>query len=412
MVNVKNDFPIFRNNKGLVYLDSAATSQKPQSVIDAINNYYETYNSNIHRGIYPIAEKATQAVEDVRKKVARFINVQDPKEIILTHGTTEALNILASGFGTGMIDDVKILLSEMEHHSNLVPWQREAKRHKGEVLFLTIDNSGQLTRKIVNSNDQVMFNGFSELYHLEAVSLTHVSNVLGTINPISEIVEQLDDEVDMLMATIVVDAAQSVPHMPIDVQKIGCDYLVFSGHKMLGPTGVGVLYAKGGLDVEPLIVGSQMIREVTKGKVTFADAPARYEPGTMPIEAIIGLGAAIDYLEEIGMKKIREHEKNLTRYCLEEMQKIDGLQIYGPKDVEIRSGVISFNLQGIHPHDIAQVLGDEGICIRAGHHCTMPLHKRLGIAASCRASFYIYNEEEDVKKLIEGIKKVKKIFSL
>lgn len=406
MKNVKNDFPIFRNNKGLVYLDSAATSQKPQSVIDAVKNYYETYNSNIHRGIYPIAEKATKAVEDVRKKVARFINAKDPSEIVFTHGTTEGINLLAYGLSLTINEGEDILISEMEHHSNLVPWQRAADERKANLLYMTINEDGELTEKITDREDTVVYKQFSKIPHLAALSFSHVSNVLGTITPVSRIISQLESS----SASVVVDGAQSVPHMSVDVQRLRCDYFVFSGHKMLGPTGVGVVYARGGLRTDPILVGSQMIREVTKKGTTFNDAPYRYEPGTMPIENIIGLGAAIDYLQSIGMDKVREHEKRLIEYCIDEMEKIRGLTIYGPKDVEKRSGVVSFTLDGIHAHDVAQILGDMGICVRAGHHCTMPLHQKLGIPASVRASFYVYNDESDVDQLIAGLKEVKKVF--
>ncbi|MBI4097322.1 MAG: SufS family cysteine desulfurase [Candidatus Levybacteria bacterium] len=408
MRGYKKDFPIFKTNKDLVYLDSAATSQKSQVVIDAVNEYYQTYNANIHRGIYPIAEKATKAVEDVRKKVARFINAKNPSEIVFTHGTTEGINLLAYGLSLTINEGENILISEMEHHSNLVPWQRAADERMANLLYMTINEDGELTEKIKDREDNVVYKQLSKIPHLAALSFSHVSNVLGTITPVSYTISQLRSS----SAPVVIDAAQSVPHMPVDVQELGCDYLVFSGHKMLGPTGIGVVYARGGLRTDPLLVGSQMIKSVTKKETDFNDSPYRYEPGTMPIESIIGLGAAIDYLQSMGLDKIREHEKMLIEYCMKQMKNIDGLTIYGTSDVQKRSGLISFNLAGIHAHDVAQILGDMGICVRAGHHCAMPLHKRLGITASVRASFYIYNDEQDVEKLIKGIKKVKKTFSL
>lgn len=411
-MNYKKDFPIFINNPGLVYLDSAATSQKPQVVIDAISEFYSTYNANIHRGLYSIAEKATEKVEEVREKVSKFIHAKDSSQVAFTHGTTEALNILASDFKKGYQDWSEIIISEMEHHSNFVPWQKAAEEKKASLLFFAMNKNGELDNTIVDEHGNIRYdNDFNTMVHFGSVSLTHVSNVVGTINPIEKIFGKMLHEVDAITSTRVVDAAQSVPHMPIDVQQIDCDYLVFSGHKMLAPTGVGILYGEDAFaTIDPLILGSQMIEKVDKFGTTFAKGPQKLEPGTLPIEGIIGLGAAIDYLQDIGMKHIREHEKNLTKYCLEQMEKIAGLTVYGPKDTEKRSGVISFNLDGIHSHDVAQVLADMNICIRAGHHCAMPLHNKLGISSSVRTSFYLYNDEEDIDKLIKGIKKAKKLF--
>ncbi len=415
MKNFKQDFPIFKrkiNGKPLVYLDSASTSQKPQAVIDAIVNIYQNSNANIHRGIYTISEEATKLFEDTRKKVAKFINAQDAKEIIFTHNATEALNLAAYGLGQNLKAGDAILISEMEHHSNIVPWQRIAKEKGARLSFMKINNNGEL-----------VLPNFNEIKNLKIISLAHVSNVLGTINPVERIIKQIrhlgggrmdSPEVNPI---VVVDAAQSVPHMPIDVQALDCDFYVFSGHKMLAPTGVGVLWGRKELleKMEPLLIGSHMISEVTKNGATWNDLPWKFEPGTAAIEAVVGLGAAIDYLNKVGMDTIRNHELRIMNYALERLKKIDGLTIYGPlvsPSLNWRGGVISFNIKGVHSHDVAQILDGEGVCIRSGHHCAMPLHQKLGIESSCRASFYLYNDESDIDKLIEGIKKVKKIFKI
>ncbi len=416
MNKYKKDFPIFKNIPKLVYLDSAATSQKPQVVIDAVEDFYTSYNSNIHRGLYPIAEKATEKVEEVRRKVAKFINAKSPSEIIFTHGTTEGINILASDSERGLDECSEVIISEMEHHSNFVPWQNISEKKKARLLFFTIDKNGNLTNRVIDQKGKAVYTGsfLNDSYNCSVVSLAHVSNVLGTINPVKQILKKMIDEITVSFDNFIIDAAQSVPHMPVDVQDIDCSFMVFSGHKMLAPTGVGVLYGKKELleNVDPFLYGSQMIQEVALEKTTYTKVPEKFEPGTLPIESIIGLGAAIDYLEGIGMETIREHEKDLTHFTLEQLDKIEGLRIYGPKVAERRSGVIAFTIDGIHPHDVAQVLADENICVRAGHHCALPLHKRLGVPATIRISFHIYNDEEDIDKLIKGLKKVKKIFSL
>lgn len=414
---LKNDFPIFKrkvNGKPLVYLDSASTSQKPQAVINAVVDVYRHHNANIHRGIYTISEEVTKLFEDTRGKVAKFINAQEPSEVVFTHNATEALNLVAYGLGQTLKKGDAILISEMEHHSNIVPWQRVAKEKGAQLLFMEIDNNGML-----------IIPNFKQIPNLKIISLTHVSNVLGTINPLERIVEQIRSQKSAARGeprqrrevTIVVDAAQSVPHLPVDVQKLGCDFLVFSGHKMLAPTGVGVLWGRKELleNMEPLLVGSHMIREVTKKKSTWNELPWKFEPGTAAIEAVVGLGTAIDYLNKIGMDVIRSHELRITNYALERLSKIDDLAIYGSlasQGLTLRGGVVSFNIDGIHPHDVAQILDEDGVCIRSGHHCAMPLHQKLGIQASCRASFYLYNEEEDIDRLIEGLKKVKKVFKV
>lgn len=423
MLNLKNDFSIFRHNSHLVYLDSAATSQKPQAVISAITNFYSQYNSNIHRGLYPIAEKATKAVEDVRKKVAKFINAKYPEEIIFTKSATEAVNLVAYTWGRKNIARKDTIITTiMEHHANFVPWQQLAEERNAKFDVIDIDENGNL--KIDNYLSKIM--------NAKLFALTYVSNVLGIINPIEDIMykmrnysdipsmfkkafaqDMLKQVQDHKRPVILIDASQYVPHMKLDVQKLDCDFLVFTGHKMLAETGVGVLYAKKELleGMQPFLFGGDMIREVTIEKTTFADSPNKFEAGTLHISGIISLGAAIDYLEHVGFENIRDHEKELMVYCVEKMRAIDGLKIHGPKDVNYRSGVIAFSVEGIHPHDIAQVLGDMQICIRSGHHCAMPLHKKLGESATSRASFYLYNDKQDVDKLIEGIIKAKEILN-
>lgn len=403
MKSFKKDFPILRrkiNGKYLTYLDSASTSQKPQQVIDTISRFYKTSNSNIHRGIYTISEEATKLFEDARAKVARFINARSQSEIIFTHNTTEALNIVAYGLGKTLKKGDTILISEMEHHSNIVPWQRLAKEKDIRLLFMEFDKDG----KLIISN-------FTKIPNLKIVSLTHVSNVLGTINPIEKIIKDIR-RLRYKDIKIVIDGAQSVPHMSVDVQKLDCDFLAFSAHKMLGPTGVGVLYGKKKLleTTQPLLVGSNMIKVVSKNGTTWNDIPWKFEPGTAAIEAVVGFGAAIDFLNKVGMDNVRAHEQKLIAYSVERIIKIPGVELYGPRNPKERGGVISFNIKGVHSHDVAQILDQDGICIRSGHHCAMPLHQKLGIESSARASFYIYNDERDVDKLIEGIKKVKKIF--
>lgn len=414
VARIKKDFPILQrkiSGKPIVYLDSAAMSQKPQVVIDAVTRAYTTSMANVGRGIYTLSEEATALFEATREKIAKFINAKSTSEIVFTHNTTHALNYVAYGLETLQKDDV-ILLSEMEHHSNIVPWQRIAKEKSAKLLFIRINGEGLMMNDIVDENDHVLYSSIKDIPNLKIITLAHASNVLGTINPIEKIIKNVRSQ--KLEVTVVVDAAQSVPHMPIDVQKMDCDFLAFSGYKMLGPSGVGVLYGKKKLleKMEPLLVGSHMISEVTKKGATWIDVPGKFEPGTAAVEAVVGLGVAIDYLNSIGIENIRQHEKELIAYCLSHMEKIEGLTIYGPRDVEQQGGVIAFNVKGVHSHDVAQILDEDNICVRSGHHCAMPLHQRLGIEASTRASFYLYNDEKDIDKLVAGIKKVKKIFSV
>ncbi|NWG09113.1 MAG: cysteine desulfurase [Nitrososphaerales archaeon] len=398
---VRQDFPIFKqkvHGKLLIYLDNAATSQRPLQVIQAMNEYYLMYNANVHRGIYSLSEKATKEYEEVREKVAEFINAKSPEEIIFVKNTTEGINLVAHSWGRSNVKKgEKILITEMEHHSNFVPWQILAEEKEACLDFIKMDDEGLLMTECLERMDE----------ETRIVSITHASNVLGTINSVREIT-RLAHKVG---AIVLVDAAQSVPHMPVDVQEIDSDFLAFSGHKMLGPTGIGVLYGKKGLldGIEPFMSGGDMISEVHFGdNAKWNETPWKFEAGTPNIAGTIGLGAAIDYLNGIGMKDIREHEKDLTGYALKEMVKIEGAEVYGPKDSELRAGVVAFNLRGIDPHDLASILDSEGIAIRAGHHCAQPLMDRLGLRTTARASFYIYNTKEEVDALTNVLKRVRR----
>jgi cysteine desulfurase / selenocysteine lyase len=397
---IRKDFPILNvkvHGKPLIYLDNAATSQKPRQVIRAVDDYYENYNANIHRSIHKLGEEATAAYEDAHKKVSDFINAEF-EEAIFTKSTTESLNLLAYSLGSELKKGDEILITQMEHHSNFVPWQQLAIKKDLMLKFVEIDKEGKL--KIDQLND--LINEKTKI-----VSLSHISNVLGTINPVEEISKIAKSKSN---AYFIVDAAQSVPHMPVDVKKIGCDFLAFSGHKMLGPTGIGVLYGKKELleKMQPFLYGGEMIKEVTFENTKFNDLPWKFEAGTMNIAQAIGLGAAIDYLKKIGMENIMQHERELVKYATEKLSEIDEVEIYGPDN---KSSLISFNIKNVHAHDTATILDGEGIAVRAGHQCAMPLHSVLGIMASTRASFYLYNKMEEIDKLAEGIKKAIKIFS-
>jgi cysteine desulfurase/selenocysteine lyase len=405
---IKKDFPIFGkpvHGKRLIYLDSAATSQKPRQVVDAIVNYYYTFNANIHRGIYKISEQATEEYERSKEKVARFVNAGSGKNIIYVRNTTEALNTVALTYGDKNISKGDhILISDMEHHSNIVPWQLLAKRKSAILDFAPLKDNAFLDmssyEKLLQNNPKI-------------VSLTHVSNVLGTINEIKKITSMAKNA----GATVVVDGAQSVPHMPVDVSDIGCDFFAFSSHKMLGPSGMGVLYGKKELleTTEPLFGGGDMISSVRRSGSEWNEIPWKFEAGTPNIEGAIGLGAAIDYLDGIGMQRVRDHEKSLTKYAMEAISSIPGVEIYGPglgRESE-RGGVLSFGLNGVHPHDVSQIFDSEGIAIRAGHHCAMPLVTEvLRKGSVSRMSFYIYNDENDVDAAVSAIKKVKSIFHI
>ena len=402
---IRNDFPILAtttsHGKPLVYLDSAATSQKPLAVIEAMDTYYREYNANVHRGIYEIGERSTAAYERARAQVARFVNAPDAHEIVFTRNATEAINLVAYSWGRRNIDrgDV-IVLTEMEHHANLVPWQILAQERDGDLEFIPITDDGVLRLDV-----------FEVLLRLKPklVAFTHVSNTLGTINPVAEMT-RLAHEAGAL---VLVDGAQAVPHVPVDVQAIDADFYVFSGHKMLGPTGSGALWGRHELleAMPPFLAGGEMIREVHLRRSEWNAVPWKFEAGTPDIAAEIGLGAAADYLRELGMGRVREHERELLDYALPALAAAHpDLALYGPMDTSIRGGVIPFNVPGVHPHDVAQVLDRSGVAVRAGHHCTMPLHERLDLPATVRASFNVYTTRADVDALVTGIAEVKRVF--
>ncbi len=403
---IKKDFPIFKqkiNNNPLVYLDSAASTQKPAAVIAAEKRFYEEYYANVHRGIYHLSELASEAYEEAREKVARFIKVS-AREIIFTKSATESINLVAYTWGRQNIKTGdEILLTEMEHHANLVPWQYLAKERNARLKFIPIDHDYRLKldslKKLITKKTKLL-------------SITHTSNVLGTINPIAKIINRA--RILNKRITVLIDGAQSVPHFPVDVRKIDADFYVFSSHKMLGPTGVGVLFGKQNIleSMPPFLFGGDMISEVTFRSAKWNDLPWKFEAGTPNTAGVIGLGVAIDYLEKIGMPAVAQHEASLTRQALAALSKIDGLTIYGPSEVRERGAVISFSVQGVHPHDLASILDEQGIAVRAGHHCAMPLHQRLGLEATTRASFYLYNTGADVDALVRGIKKAQEIFGL
>ena len=397
--NIRKDFPIFAEQPdNFVYLDSSATTLKPQSVIDAVAGYYSKYSANVHRSIYSIGEEATAEYEGSRTKVANFIN-SDSKSIIFTRGTTESINLVAYTWARKNIKaGDEILLTEMEHHSNLIPWQLCAQETGAILKHIPFNEDGTLDL----SEPEKWFTHKTKL-----VAVIHQSNVFGTVNPIKDIIKMAHD----VGAIVLVDAAQSVPHQTVDVQDMDCDFLAFSGHKMLGPTGVGVLYGKPELleAMPPFLGGGEMIRTVSLNDSTWNDIPWKFEAGTPNIAQAIGLGAAIDYINKIGLENIHEYEQELLNYALEKMQEIPGINIYGA--AQKRGAVISFNVENIHPHDLAQFLDNDGIAIRAGHHCTQPIMKKLGVPATGRASFYVYNSKEDVVRLCESIEKTIKFMS-
>jgi cysteine desulfurase/selenocysteine lyase len=403
-MKIREDFPILKrrvNGKPLVYFDNAATSQKPSVVIEAIRRYYSEYNANIHRGIHKLAEEATLAHEEAREKVAKFINANRTEEIVFVRNATEAINLVAYTWGqTNIGSGDKIVLTIMEHHSNIVPWQLLAQKKNAKIEFVKIDEKGFLKldemREAIDENTKL-------------VCVTHASNVLGTINPVSEIAKLAHNK----GALVLVDAAQSVPHMRVNSREMDCDFMAVSGHKMLGPTGIGVLYGKTRLleNMPPFLGGGEMIKEVHTSGATWKDLPYKYEAGTPNIAGAIGLGAAVDYLRKIGMENVQEHEKEITGYAISKMSQVKGLTIYGPRDVEHRVGVVSFNLGDIHAHDLASIMDEEGIAIRSGHHCAQPLMEFLNIPAASRASFYIYNTKEEVDIFINALEKARKLFS-
>ncbi|MDW0255590.1 MAG: cysteine desulfurase [Nitrososphaeraceae archaeon] len=402
---LRNDFPIFKkkiNGKDLVYLDNASTTQKPYSVINSITDFYSNYNSNIHRAVYQLAEEATELYEQSRKKIANFINVR-PEEIIFTRNTTESINLIAHSWARSNLkkDDV-IAITEIEHHSNIVPWQILCQEIGTRLDYVGIDESGFL--------DVEYLIELISSRKIKLVSISHMSNVLGTIVPIERIIKTAH-QYDI---PVIVDGAQSVPHMPVDAKNLDCDFLVFSAHKMLGPTGVGVLYAKKEFleKMKPFMGGGDMIKEVFKFHTNYNEVPYKFEAGTPNIADVVGFGAAVDYLEKIGMENIRKHEIYLTEYALESMQSLKYLTIYGPMDSKFRGGVISFNIADIHPHDLATIMNDHGIAIRSGHHCAQVLMQRLDVPATSRASFYIYNTKEEIDKFVNAIKEAGRIFKI
>ena len=395
--DIRKEFPIFSQRKGLVYLDSASTAQKPQSVIDSVSSYYSNYNANIHRALYEIGEKATNEYEAVREKVREFINVPDTHEIIFTRSSTESINLVAHAWGNKNLSDEKgVLISEMEHHSNLVPWQLITKKVSSFLNYISLLDDGTLDLSSIEK----------KMHQIGLIAITHQSNVFGTINPISNIVNLAKSKGIVSL----IDGAQAAPHFPVNLNEIDCDFYVFSSHKMVGPTGAGVLIGRRSLleEMDPFLSGGEMINNVNLNESTWNDVPWKFEAGTPNIAQVIGLGAAIDFLAEVGLDKIQQHEEQLLHYGLEELSKIEGIVIYGnPPE---RGAVIPFNVKNIHPHDLAKFLDTDKICIRAGHHCAQPIMNKLGISASARASFYLYNDTNDIDQLIQSIKKTANIF--
>ena len=398
-MDYKKDFPIL-NNKEITYLDSGATTQKPVQVIQAIDEYYKTANANVHRGAYTLSVEATSQYEKAREKVAKFINSPSSEQVIFSKNATESLNLIAYSYGMeNLKEDDEIVLSIMEHHSNLVPWQKVAKTTGAKLNYMYINNEFEIS-------DEEIENKITD--KTKIVGITHVSNVLGTINNLKKIIKQAHKK----GAIVIVDASQSIPHMKIDVQDLDCDFLVFSGHKMLAPLGIGVLYGKKQLlnDMTPFLMGGDMIEYVYEQDTTFAPLPNKFEAGTQNIEGVIGLAAAIDYIENIGYEKIAQIEEEVVSYAREELSKLDFLELYITPNKQNHSAVISFNIKGVHSHDVASILDTNGVCVRSGNHCAQPLMRYLGIDSTCRASFYLYNTKEDVDKLVEALKKAYEMF--
>jgi cysteine desulfurase/selenocysteine lyase len=404
---IRKDFPILqrkvRENKLLVYLDNASTSQKPIQVIDAINDYYKNQNANIHRAVYALAEEATEAYENTRTKIAKFLNIQKREEIIFVRGTTEAINLVAYSWGRQNVNKGDIIVTtEYEHHSNIVPWQLLTKERGAKLEYIGVDDNGEL---ILDQLDSYLETGKVKL-----VTFSQMSNVLGTITNTDEIIKRCKKA----GVKTLIDGAQSVPHMKVDLSKLGCDFFAFSAHKMLGPTGVGVLWVRKEVleTMQPFHGGGDMIREVHKYETTWNDLPYKFEAGTPNIADVIGFSAAIDYLNKIGMDNIRNHEIELTKYALDKMSKVKGITIYGTKDIAKRGGVISFNFHDVHPHDVATIIDKDGVAVRSGHHCAQVLMERLDVAATNRASFYVYNTKQEIDALIGSLNKVAELFKL
>jgi len=393
---VKKEFPIFNEREGLVYLDSASTTQKPQCVVDSVASYYSNYNANVHRALYEIGEKATNEYESVREKIKDFLNVPDSHEVIFTRSTTESINLVAYSWGmSNLNEDRGVLVSEMEHHSNLVPWQIVTEKTFSQLKHLPLNENGMLDLSSLET----------DLNNIGILALVHQSNVFGTINPVTKIVNQAKTKGVLTL----IDGAQSVPHFPVDISSIDCDFYVFSGHKIVGPTGVGVLIGRKSIldNMDPFLGGGEMINNVTMQKSTWNEVPWKFEAGTPNIAQVIGLGRAIDYIDDIGISNIQMHEDSLLEYGLEELSKIDDILLYG--NPSNRGAVIPFNIEGIHSHDLAKFLDTDKVCIRAGHHCAQPIMSALGISASARASFYLYNDTNDIDELVMSIKKTAKI---
>ena len=397
---IKKDFPIF-NNRDVVYLDSGATSQRPSCVIDAIDEFYKNKNANPHRGAYELSIEATDVYETTRDKIANFINAMHSEEVIFTKNASEALNLIAYSYG---LDNLKngdeVVISIMEHHSNLVPWQFVTKKTEAKLKYMYINDEYEL------SDDEIKSKITS---NTKIVGITHVSNVLGTVNKVKDIIKYAHK----MGAIVIVDASQSIPHMRIDVQDLDCDFLVFSGHKMMGPLGIGILYGKKRLlsNMNPFLMGGDMIEYVYEDKTTFAPLPNKFEAGTQNVEGVVGLGAAIDYIEKIGYDTIANIEEEILEYAKSELAKLDFVETYYTPNKENHASVISFNIKGVHPHDLATILDSEGVAVRAGDHCAQPLIRYLKLPATCRASFYIYNTKDDVDKLVEALKKAYNMFS-
>ena len=398
-MDYKKDFPILLENN-IAYLDSGATTQKPREVIDAVDRYYKTQNANPHRGAYSLSIEATQVYEHTREKVAKFINSQSSSQIIFTKNASESLNLIAYSYGLDNLKkDDEIVLSIMEHHSNLVPWQYVAKKTGSKLKYMYINDNFELSDEEIKSKitDKT-----------KIVGITHVSNVTGTINNVEEIIKYAHSK----GAIVVLDASQSIPHMKIDVQKLDADFVVFSGHKMLSPLGIGVLYGKKELleNMTPFLMGGDMIEYVYEQETTYAPLPSKFEAGTQNVGGVVGLGAAIDYIEKVGYDNIEKIEKELVKYAKEELEKLKYVKLYMTSNENNHSAVISFNIIGVHPHDVASILDSQGVCVRSGNHCAQPLLRYLGIDSTCRASFYLYNTKEDVDRLVEAIKKAYKMF--
>ena len=399
MNNIKKDFPLLEN-ENITYLDSGATTQKPIQVIKAVEEFYQKYNANPHRGAYSLSVEATEQYENTRTKIAKFINARHREEIIFSKNATESLNLIAYSYGMDNLKkDDEVVISIMEHHSNLVPWQKVTKKTGSKLNYMYINDEFELT-------DEEIENKITD--KTKIVGITHVSNVLGTINNVKKIIKYAHKK----GAIVIVDASQSIPHMKIDVQDLDADFLVFSGHKMLAPLGIGVLYGKKEIlnKMSPFLMGGDMIEYVYEQDTTFAPLPNKFEAGTQNVEGVIGLGSAIDYIENLGYDKIQEIEKEVLSYAREELSKLDFLDLYITPNDNNHSSVISFNIKGIHPHDVASILDSEGVCVRSGNHCAQPLMRFLGIDSTCRASFYIYNTKEDVDKLVSALNKAYDMF--